>query len=82
MPMRNSIRRSGGSEAPLSAIAAWTSAAQRSASTTLANSTSKPSPVVLTMRPLWPAIFGSSSSARSVFSRLSVPSSSASMRRE
>jgi hypothetical protein len=36
----------------------------------------------LTMRPRWAAIFGSISSARSALSRLSVPSSSASMRRE
>jgi hypothetical protein len=41
----------GGNGALPLAIAACTSAAQRNASTTLANSTSKPSPVVLTMRP-------------------------------
>src|SRR5205807_1440395 len=37
-----------------------------SASTTLADSTSNPSPVVLTMRPLCAAIFGSITSVRSV----------------
>ena len=35
-----------------SAMPRWTSTAQRTASTTLRNSTSTPSPVVLTMRPL------------------------------
>jgi hypothetical protein len=37
----------------------WISTAQRTASTTLANSTSRPSPVVLTMRPRCSAILGS-----------------------
>src|SRR5215472_5597309 len=59
-----------------------TATAQRSASTTLANSTSRPSPVVLTMRPWWSAIFGSSSSRRSALRRSSVPSSSAPISRE
>ena len=45
------MRRSGGSGALFSASAVCTSPAQRSASTTLANSASNPSPVVLTMRP-------------------------------
>ena len=45
------MRRSSGTSALRSAIAAWISTAQRTASTTLANSTSRPSPVVLTMRP-------------------------------
>jgi len=48
-----------------SAIACCTSIAQRTASTTLANSTSRPSPVVSTMRPWCSAIFGSTSSRRS-----------------
>src|SRR5260370_140313 len=51
MPTRNSIRRSGGSGALVLAKAVCISAAQRRASTTLANSTSNPSPVVLTRRP-------------------------------
>jgi hypothetical protein len=38
------------------AISRWNSTAQRTASTTLANSASKPSPVVLTMRPRCSAI--------------------------
>jgi len=41
--------------------------AQATASTTLGNSTSSPSPVVLTMRPLCSAIFGSIRSRRSAF---------------
>ena len=56
------MRLSGGNAALRSAIAACTSTAQRTASTTLANSTSRPSPVVLTMRPRCSAIFGSISS--------------------
>jgi hypothetical protein len=52
------------------------------ASTTLANSTSSPSPVVLTMRPRYSAIVGSITSARSAFSRRNVPSSSAPISRE
>ena len=56
--------------------------AQRNASTTLENSTSKPSPVVLTMRPRCSVIFGSISSARIDLSRLRVPSSSAPISRE
>jgi hypothetical protein len=47
------------------------------ASTTLANSTSMPSPVVFTMRPRWSVIFGSRSSRRSALGRSSVPYSSA-----
>ena len=41
-----------------------TSTAQRTASTTLANSTNSPSPVVLTMRPRCSAIIGSTNSRR------------------
>ena len=47
----HSIRRSSGMAALRSAMARWISMAQRTASTALANSTSAPSPVVLTMRP-------------------------------
>ena len=64
MPMRNSMRRSGGTPAFRSAIPRCTSTAQRTASTTLGNSTSSPSPVVLTMRPRCSAICGSTSSRR------------------
>ena len=46
------------SPAVRSAIAVCTSTTQRTASTTLANSSSSPSPVVLTMRPPWLAICG------------------------
>ena len=72
----------GGSGSLLAAIAVCTSAAQRSASTTLVNSTKRPSPVVLTMRPRCSAIFGSITSARSDLRRRRVPSSSPSIRRE
>ena len=61
--MRNSMRCSVAARPALrSAIPRCTSTAQRTASTTLANSTSKPSPVVLTIRPRCSAIFGSISS--------------------
>jgi len=59
-PIRNSIASflwdggvAFGHEAP------WISTAQRTAPTTLANSTSTPSPVVLTMRPRCSVILGS-----------------------
>src|SRR5580704_1091212 len=58
------------------------SVAQRNASTTLENSTRKPSPVVLTMRPRCSVIFGSITSARIDLNRLRVPSSSAPISRE
>jgi hypothetical protein len=64
---------SAGTAAFRSVIAACTSVAQRNASTTLANSTSMPSPVVLTIRPLCSEIFGSISSRRCALSRASVP---------
>src|SRR6201997_865901 len=65
-----------------SGIACCTATAQRTASTTLANSTSIPSPVVLTMRPLCSAILGSTSSRRSALRRSSGPSSPAPISRE
>jgi hypothetical protein len=64
------------------AIARCTSTAQRTASTTLANSTSSPSPVVLTMRPRCSAIFASTNSRRIARNAARVPSSSASISRE
>src|SRR5947208_1821441 len=71
MPMRNSIRRSGGMPALRSAIARCISTAQCAASTTLANSTRKPSPVVLTMRPRCSLIRGSAISRRHTLSAAS-----------
>jgi len=71
-----------GMSASRSTIARWISTAQRTASTTLGNSTSTPSPVSLTMRPRCFLIFGSVSSRRCAFSRSSVPSSSAPIIRE
>jgi hypothetical protein len=56
MPMCNSMRLSAATPVSRSGIACCTATAQRTASTTLANSTSRPSPVVLTMRPLCSAI--------------------------
>src|SRR6516165_4042063 len=82
MPMRSSIRFSAATLVFRSGIACCTATAQRTASTTRANSTSMPSPVVLTMRPLCSAIFGSRSSRRSALRRSSVPSSSAPISRE
>src|SRR5215471_12772516 len=48
--------------------ARWTSTAHRTASTTLTNSAKKPSPVFLTIRPRYSAIFGLTSSPRWAFS--------------
>jgi hypothetical protein len=64
------------------AIACCASVAQRSASTTLANSTRNPSPVVLKSRPRCAAIVGSINSDRMDFSCRSVPSSSTPIKRE
>jgi hypothetical protein len=80
--MRNSIRSSVEIAALRKARAACTSLAQRSASTTLPNSTSKPSPIVLTIRPWCSAILGSVSSARIAASRFKVPPSSVPISRE
>jgi hypothetical protein len=55
------MRLSGATPVFRSGIACCTATAQRTASTTLANSSSRPSPVVLTIRPLCSAIFGSRS---------------------
>ena len=82
MPMRNSIRFSSGTAVLRSVIPCCTSTAQRTASTTLANSMSNPSPVVLTMRPRCSLTLGSPSSRRIAFSAASVPSSSAPISRE
>src|SRR5215472_9046784 len=82
MPMRNSIRCSGGVPLLRSAIARCTSTAQRTASTTLANSAKKPSPVFFTIRPRYSPIFGLTNSRRWAWSRSWVPSSFAPIRRE
>ena len=70
------MRWSSGTPELRSTIAFWTSIAQRTASTTLRNSTIAPSPVRLTTRPLWTAMVGSMRSLRSALSRASVRSSS------
>jgi hypothetical protein len=82
MPMRNSMRRSSGISSLRSAIARCHSTAQRTASTTLANSTNSPSPVVLTRRPQCSAIFGSDTSRRSAINAVCAPSSSSPISRE
>jgi hypothetical protein len=56
IPTRHSMRWETGTEAFRSAMPACTSVAQRTASTTLENSTSRPSPVVFTIRPRCSAI--------------------------
>ena len=82
MPARYWMRRSLGAPASVSAIARWIRTALSSASTTLPNSTSRPSPVVLTMRPPCSCRTGSISSWRWDLWRAMVPASSASMCRE
>ena len=81
MPIRNWIQRAGGTSALRLAIRRWISAAHWTASVTLANSTSMPSPVVLMIRPRFLAIAGSISSSRCARRRASVPASSASISR-
>jgi ABC-type branched-subunit amino acid transport system ATPase component len=76
MPTRNSMRRSGGRPALRSTMPFCISMAQRTASTTLRNSTRLPSPVRFTMRPLCTAMVGSIRSLRSARSRANVRSSS------
>jgi len=71
-----------GRAASRSIIARCTSAPQRTASTTLENSASIPSPVVFTMRPECSPIFTSTSSRRYTLRRSCVPSSSAPIRRK
>ena len=56
--MRNSMRLSSATPALRSTMACWTSIAQRTASTTLRNSITLPSPVRLTMRPWCTEIVG------------------------
>jgi hypothetical protein len=65
MPTRYSMRRSSDRPALRVAGPPWTSIAQRTASTTLRNSTMLPSPVRLTMRPWWSAMVASMRSLRS-----------------
>ena len=75
-PIRNSIRRSFGTPALRSIMPFCTSTAQRTASTTLRNSTRAPSPVRFTTRPAWTAMVGSTRSLRRARRRASVRSSS------
>src|SRR5215472_3574707 len=82
IPTRNSIRLSGGIAALRSAIPCCTSTPQRTASTTLGNSASIPSPVFFTMRPRCSLILGSTSSRKCALRRACVPSSSIPIKRE
>jgi hypothetical protein len=75
-PIRKVMRLSSDVPALRSPIPRWISTAHQTASTTLANSARKPSPVVLTMRPRCSVIFGSTSCPRCALSRSCVPSSS------
>src|SRR5271165_1563104 len=65
MPIRNSMRRSLRTPSLRNAMPRCSSTAQRTASTTLANSAKSPSPVVLTMRPRCSPILRSDTSRRS-----------------
>src|SRR5262249_29841954 len=68
IPIRKVMRPFSGVFALRSAIPRWTSAAHRTASTTLGNSARKPSPVFFTIRPRCSAILGLTSSWRCAFS--------------
>ena len=76
------MRLSSGLPALCSRTCFCTSIAQLTASTALANSTSAPSPMSLTIRPEWAAISGSMRSRLMAFKRARVPASSIPMRRE
>ena len=81
MPIRYSSRLISGTAAFCSAKPRCTSIAHRAASTALANSTSMPSPVVLTIRPRCAATVGSSRDFLAALRRANTPSSSAPIRR-
>ena len=81
MPMRKWISGSAATSLLRAAMRRWISAAHATASATLGNSTSMPSPAVLIRRPLFWAIAGSISSRRWALRRASVPVSSASINR-
>ncbi len=80
--IRNRMRLPSGVSVLRSAIPSWNATAHRTASTTLANSASSPSPIVLTTLPLCSAMQGSISSLRWAVSVASVPSSSSPISRE
>jgi hypothetical protein len=70
--MRNTMRLPSGRPELRSIIAFWISVAQRTASTTLRNSTIAPSPVRLTTRPRCTATVGSIRSLRSALRRARI----------
>ncbi len=82
IPTRNSIRCAGERPDVSWMTATWNSSAQRTASTALANSAMKPSPVLLTIRPRWRATDGAMMSAIAALNRAWVASSSSCMSRE
>src|SRR6516165_8278680 len=82
MPIRKRMRSASGVLALRSSIPFCTTTAQRTASTTEANSISMPSPVVLKMRPRCWSISGSINSRRWLFRATSVFSSSTPISRE
>src|SRR6516165_10563197 len=82
MPMRKRMRSVSGRLALRSSIPCRITTAQRTASTTEANSIRMPSPVVSKMRPRCWLISGSMSSRRSLLRTAKVPSSSAPISRE
>src|SRR5229473_3534329 len=81
--MRNRIRRSGGVSAPCSGIPRWISIAQRTAPTTLLNSTSRLSPTVHTQDDGKPVLYLSichSFPASPVLRHVRAPASSTELR--
>jgi hypothetical protein len=80
--IRNWIHRRADVSSMCCGISLCSLTAQRTASTTLLNSTNRPSPIVRTIRPLCAAIVGSTRLRRTAFSAARVPSSSIAMRRE
>ena len=79
--MRASISWASVASPPPGAMPRWSAEAHSTAATTLANSTSRPSPVVLKTRPPWRAIIGSTIRLKRPCSRPKVPGSSASISR-
>ena len=71
--MRTSMRWSSGNAALRSARPRCSDTAHSTASTTLANSASRPSPISLKMRPWCFSISGSNSSLRPAFRRVKGP---------
>jgi hypothetical protein len=80
-PIRNSSRCALPAAVLCEVNACWISRLLSTASVTLGNSASQPSPVLLMMRPPNRVVAGFTMSARTVCSELSVPASSFYIRR-